>query len=544
VANIYGYRKDAKVGFVRGLADRSIQIGSQTYSTDDLNTSLAKFQEHFNLLETIQRHGYLRAAMSVVGKSTIGSWWNIRKHAEYGDKARDGQRKRLYEFYMFKNRQWDNIKDYQSIAYKLMIGAMYLRYFGRAAYQIVRNEVGTPLGFDFLPGLVLPNVDREGYFKEPAFVQYPSATLTDRVEFEDPRDIIYVVNPDWSGSAMGGSDIEALTTYVLPIDLYLMLGAREYLKNRDKPEVIYSLPPDISDEAFDAFVREMEARRSGMSNLGRNPIAIQGEFDVKELEQMPDGLPYQDSRKDARDEELAVAGVTGAKLGLSEYMTNANLRELRREFHETSLVPLFIQQEISFYEQIHVREFRYPGWEFKFNSPDFLNLVEKATVHMRYWQIGVMNPNEIRHERGLPARSDDMGDIYRDQLLTVVDDLTDDDPQGDITMPGTPPEGREEDPGAPAAVGEPNMDDPDPVRGDQHDETPRESMISELRQWRTFALKRKKRGKSVREFNTVYIPAEVRRMIQSEVSKASSCVELAIVFEEAVAAFEEALYAE
>lgn len=544
MATIYGYRKDAKVGFIRGLGDSTIQVGGQLYSTSDLNSSITKFSEHFDLLDTIQRHGYLRAAMSVIGKSTIGSWWNIRRHDEYGEKARDGQRKKLYEFYMFKNRKWDNIKDYQSIAYKLMIGAMYLRYFGRSAYQIIRDENGSPLGFDFLPGLVIPNVDREGYFKNPAFIQYPTRNVSNFVEFENPRDIIYVINPDWTGSATGGSDIESLTTYVLPIDLYLMLGAREYLKNRDKPEVVYSLPADISDEAFDAFVREMEARRSGMSNLGRNPIAVQGEFDIKELEQLPDGLPYQDSRKDARDEELAVTGVTGAKLGLSEYMTNANLRELRREFHETSLVPLFIQQEIAFYEQVHVREFSYPGWEFKFNSPDFLNLVEKATVHMRYWQIGVMNPNEIRHEAGLPARTDEMGDVYRDQMLSVIDDLTDDDPQGDITMPGTPPEGREEDPGSPAQVGEPNMDDADPVRGDQHDETPRESMLSELRQWRAFALKRKKKGKALREFNTVHIPDDVRLLIQEEIGNAKDYADVADVFAQAMAAFEEALDAE
>ena len=60
---------------------------------------------------------------------------------------------------MSQNRQWDNIKDYQSIAYKLMIGAMYLRYFGQSAYYIVRDGSGKATVLDFLPGLVDPNVD-------------------------------------------------------------------------------------------------------------------------------------------------------------------------------------------------------------------------------------------------------------------------------------------------------------------------------------------------------------------------------------------------
>lgn len=209
-------KKNTKqVQVVRTLRD-TVQIGEQSFLKSDLNPSLVRFAEFWDLMETVKRHGYLRAAMSVVGKSAVGAWWSLRKHPEYKGKSPERHRKVLFEFYMFTNRRWDNIKDFQSFAYKLMIGVMYLRYFGQTAFQIIRDERGNPIGLDHLPGLVIPNVDGVGNFKSPAFVQYPTKDPSVSFSFEDPRDIVYITNPDWEGSPLGGTDIEALTDFTLP----------------------------------------------------------------------------------------------------------------------------------------------------------------------------------------------------------------------------------------------------------------------------------------------------------------------------------------
>jgi hypothetical protein len=492
----------------------------------DLGTALRRFHDFWILMDTVKNHGYIRAAMSTVGRSAVGAWWSLRRHSEYGDKASELQRRKLYNFYMMRNRRWDNIKDFQGIAYKLMIGAEYLRYFGQAAYQIIRDETGRPVGLDHLPGLIIPNVDSAGYFKpgRPAFIQYPSRDISVKVEFSDPRDIVYLINPDWEGSPMGGTDVESLSTYALPIDLYLQVAAREYLKNRDKPEVVYELAPDISDEAFNDFVKEMQSRQAGPSNLGRSPIAIQGEFKVHEMRPYPDALPYQESRKETREEALAVTGVSGAKLGITDAMAAANIREMRREFHEASMSPLFRLIEMGLYEQIHVREFRADGWEFKFNSPDFLSAVERATVHMRYRQMGALSPNEVRYDIGKPARPDDQGDMFDDQEI----------PENQ----GSPPEGREEEPDAPSQIGEPSLTGDDPVRGDQHDEEVR-SMIGELRRWRAFALKRAVKGKSLRAFRPEYLPLDMAGLVEEHLSRAQTPEDVARIFDEAITTLEE-----
>jgi len=355
----------------------------------------------WDLLDTIKVHGYLRAAMSVIGRSTIGAWWQLRKHNEFTSQAKELHRKRLVDFYMFSRREWDNIKDFYSMAYKLMIAAMYLRYFGFCAFQIVRDGTGEALGLDFLHGYVIPNVDKEGFFKTPAFIQYPTnSSKESRVVFENPRDIVYITNPDWEGYPSGGSDIRALVDYNLPLDLHLQTAAREYMLNRNTPEAYYVLSPDISDDAFDDFVEALEARYSGPQNMGRNPVAVAGELKIERVGKIPSELPFQATRDSTRMETLATAGVSGGKMGIMGDMTNSNLREMRREFHETSMQPLFRVLETGFYEQIHRREFGYSGWEFRFNTPDFLTAVEQATVHMRYHSMGVLSPNEIRHDLG------------------------------------------------------------------------------------------------------------------------------------------------
>ena len=490
------------IGF--GKPSKSLEVIEKGFSSSSIamNTAVeyGRFAAFWDLMSTVKVHGYVRAAMSVIGRSTVGTWWALNQNSEFKVQATERKRKKLLEFYMMYDRQWDNIKDFYSIAYKMMIAAMYLKYFGQAAFQIVRNNADQAIGFDFLNGLVIPNVDEQGYFQSPAFKQYPTPDRLTCVEYASARDIVFIVNPDWEGSATGGSDMESLTDFALPLDIYLQTAARNYMKNRDRPEVVYQLASDIDDEAFTAFTEMIREKYSGAANVGRNPVAVKGDLKVIELSKLPSDLPYQEARKDTRTETFAVTGVTGAKLGVSEDLSSANLRELRREFFETSMLPLFRMIEMALYEQVHIREFDSPGWDFKFDNPDFLTAVETATVHMRYHQVGALNPNEIRADLGMDPREG--GEDFVD---------TTEEPE---QPQGSPPEGREDEPDAPANTGEPTLDDQDPPRGDNHDDETR--MYLELKKWRVFALRRLKKGRGLRRFESPHIPLDIGELIQEE----------------------------
>ncbi len=547
--------------------------------------SLQKFLLFWVMMDTIRVHGYTRAAMSAIGRATVGTWWTLVKHEEWGEQATEEERISLLEFYSSTNREWDNIKDYQNLAYKLTIGAQYLKFFGQVAFLLNRNGAGQLIGFDHLPGLVVPNVDNFGYFKDPAFVQYPTKDPRIRTEFSDPHDVLYITNPDWEGSPLGGSDIEALTEFTLPLDIYLQTAAREYMKNTNRPELIYMLPDDISDEAFDTFVKLLNTKYAGPTSMGRNPVAVQGELQVKRIDDLPKDLPYQEARVDARDETLAASGVSGPVLGIGDTFSSANIREARRQFHETTMEPLFRMIEGGFYEQVHIRELASPGWAIRFNNPDFLTAVERATVHMRYIQFGVFSPNEAREDLGKDARED--GDDY------VTPTGMEDEQQG------SPPEGREDDPDAPSETGEPTNDDQDPPRGDQHDEDARAlsdlyddeddgeypedttfvtetvspehpevpkwsgpdieaesreeaeaiaetlrtevigQLVAEIKAWRGWAVSRMKRGMRLRPYHTKLIPKDISELVQEQLEYAEDTETVVEIFDDLFALVEE-----
>lgn len=476
-----------------------------------------RFQLFWDLMDALRLQGYLRASISVIGRSAIGPGWELSKDLYFKEEATDAQAKRLRKFYSYDSKDWNNIKDWYTLTQKLLVGSQYLKFFGQAAFHILRNDRGTPQGLDFLFGLTVPNVDEQGNFKDgEAFHYFPERDPSKKVVFKDPRDVLYIVNPSFDGSHIGSSDVESLVEFNLPLSIYLSLAARRYMENRDTPELIYELPADISDEAFDEFIDVLESKYTGPQNIGKNPVVVAGELNIKEVSnELPKDLPYNEARLDALHETLAVTGTNIDKIGIPTDSDMAAFKERRREFHETTMLPLFRIIEDSLYEQIHLREFNVPGWRFTFKNPDFLTAVERATVHMRYRQQGVLNANEIRNELGLQERTDPDGEEYTVPTGTPTENQ------------GAPPEGREDRPDSPGEVGEPTLDDQDPPRGDDHDDVNSESrsiksargevddIVEELEAYQRFLANHK--GTPPRDFVFVAVPDTVAYIIKEQI---------------------------
>lgn len=495
-----------------------------------------RLQLFWDLMDVLRMQGFLRASISVIGRSAIGPGWELKKDPYLKDEASDAQAKRLRKFYANSGKKWDNIKDWYNIVQKLLISSEYLKYFGQAAFHILRNSRGTPQGLDFMYGLVIPNVDEQGRFKEEAFHYYPTRDIKKKVIFKDPRDVLYIINPSFDGSPIGSSDVESLTEFNLPLSLYLSIAARRYMENRDTPELVYELPADISDEAFDEFVSVLESKYTGPQNVGKNPVVVAGELNIKEISnELPKDLPYNEAKMETLHETLAVTGTNVDKIGIPTNVDTAAFKERRREFHETTMIPLFKLIEEAFYEQLHIREFNAPGWRFSFKQPDFLNAVERATVHMRYGQQGVMSPNEIRNELGFSERTDEYGDLYVVPNGTPVEEQ------------GSPPEGREDRPDSPGEVGEPTLDDQDPPRGDGHDDvssedrsilkpkTAKEEVIAvkkELESYKRFLANRE--WSPSRDFLFKYVPDTLAHLLNKQISESASVEEINEIFDEAL----------
>ena len=454
-----------------------------------------------DVVDVLKVNGFLKASLAKITDSAVGTWWTLAKAQEHQADAKDKNKKKLDKFYNFSDPSWSNIKDFYGMSQKIAYAALSLKFFGQAAFYILRDEkTEQPVGFDYIAGFVMPNIDETGKFKSPAFIQIAETGKT--VEYE-ADEIVFITRPAVDGVATGDILVDALTKFSLPLDLYLQASALKYIENGRLPPSIWELPENISDEGFDALADYIAQEYTGAANVGKSPIVVSGTLNVKRVGSFPDDIPYLEARSSSREEAFTLVGTPSAKLGITENIQGAVLEEIRKEFHESTMRPLFTYLEEGFFKQIHQRLFNVEDWIFKFNAPDFLDSVQRATVHMRYRQIGVLNANEIRSELGKGERADGGGEFYTD-------------PKSDApnNEQGSPPEGREDEPDAPEETGEPTLDDQDPPRGDREVGNVKE-VLNEITLYKRFIDNRWDNLEQRRDFNFEFIKEDLQEVLRT-----------------------------
>lgn len=466
-----------------------------------------------DLLDAWTYHSWLRAALSVVGRSLMGPGFDIEPVEGFRHSAL--QKKKIWSFLnSYGSGNWDSIKDYYTPAAKLYVTAILIKLLGRSGWEIIRGENGKAMGYDVIFGQVNPNVDDTGRFKrgEPAFTQQFGSTTHN---FDNSQDIVYFLWPDADGSVTGGTDIESLVELVIPADLYAQSAYRNLHRNQSTPDGIWITDPGMDDDTYAAVVAQIDAKYQGQDNYGRAFITAKGDVDFKPIAQSRDDAPYLDGREMSRHETSAVTGVPGAKMGLTSEMSRAGLREVQRYFHESTMAPLFRFMEEVLYNQICIREFNAPGWRVKFKPPDFLTGMEKATIAQRYWGTGSLSPNEIRRGYlGLDSR--DGGDGYY-VPANVSGGAA-------LSQPGSAARAGADDSGLPTAdyVG----DEEKPLRADK--------MLKELRDWRKVE-KRIRQGKRFqKEFECHEIPSRMAQGVKIVLELAETVEEVSEVFAELI----------
>jgi len=425
-----------------------------------------------DVMDTLKVDGFFKASIDRIANSGVGAGWQLSKHADAFETASEDNKKKLEAFYWYAPDEWTNIRDFYGNSSKIAAALLYLRIFGQAAFHILKDEGGQPLGFEFIYGFVYPNVDKEGNFKDGVAFYQASLDTGKNIATYASDEIIFIVNPDISGRPYGDMLVESLSQYSLPLDIYLQSSALSYIMKSRMPPAIWEVPEGIGDDEFDELADYIEDQYEGPENVGRVPLVVSGEINVKRLESFPNDIPYLEARQQTREEIFTVLGTSAKKLGLTEDSLD---KEERREFFEATMLPLFKYIEEGFTTQIHKRIFKIEDWVFLFGRLDFLDSVERATVHMRYIQSGVYSPDDVRAEIGNGPRPDGGGDVYVDPREA----------NSSANNQGSPPEGREDRPDKPSDTGEPTLDDQDPPRGDR-----RSLIIDELSSLQRFVTKR------------------------------------------------------
>lgn len=471
VSKFHKQKKENSIGLQKAKDTKELSEKTRSLITSiENNDILYRYIMFKDIMDTLKADGYFKASIDTIANSGVGAGWSVDKHKDFFSNATDNNKKKLVEFYNYSSSSWDNIKDFYGFPSKISAALIYLRFFGQAAFQILKDEQDNPLGFEFIYGFIYPNVDSDGRFKDPNFIHVSLEDGKNLTNYSKDE-IVFIINPDIAGRPYGDMLVESISQYSLPLDIYLQSAALSYLQKSRLPPAIWEVPEGIGDDEFDELADYIEEQYEGTDNIGRVPLVVSGEIKVKRLESFPSDIPYLEARVATRQEILTVIGTSAAKMGLSD---DSLTKEDRKEFFETTMIPLFKYIEDGFTRQIHNRLFNIKDWVFAFGRLDFLDSVERATVHMRYSQQGALSPNEIRSEIGKGPRADGKGDEYVDPNINK--------PQENQ---GSPPEGREDRPDAPEETGEPTLDDQDPPRGDR-----RSLIIDELSSLQRFIINR------------------------------------------------------
>ena len=376
------------------------------------------------VLDSFYKHPWLASAALSIARTISGTGWSLNprnkgKPVEDFDNKVKSIRRYLENKYVIKNNK-PNIKDTVSFTSKIFSTVLYYVLFGFAAWETIFDDRGAASGFDFINAVVIPNIDSQGYFKEPAFIAYPFTDSGDVILYNDAREVVFFSNPSLTGNFIGHTFIEPVLYTSVPADIYAERAYLNLHKNNARPPGIWIVNEDVDDEEFDQIYELIDSLYRGTDNYGYTGLVVRGGLDFKEFRSTAsDDMPFIRGRQYMRDEISSVLGVPTPILGISEEIGKSNLQEVRRDFYERTLRPLMSSIEEIITNQVIVRYFKYDDIAFEFNKPDFLKAVERSAVARRYFEIGALSPNEVRQiYHNLPPRPG--GDFYINEIRTNI----------------------------------------------------------------------------------------------------------------------------
>jgi len=172
-------------------------------------------------------------------------------------------------------------------------------------------------------------------------------------------------------------------------------------------------------EGLKEFLAEIRQKKAWSSipilNLQGEKAAVEI---VKLLADIPDGA-YLNLLKFNREEVYVAFGVPPILLGIVENANRSNSIEQAKKFYEDEIIPL--QQEIALrFTRMIKDDFGFTNWTFKFNQPDFRNMVEEEQIATEGVSDGSLSINEKRAILGYDPIMDAEGNKIEGADMHIV----------------------------------------------------------------------------------------------------------------------------
>lgn len=526
------------------LNGQYLDASSLMSSNVNRNDGFQHFYNKSNILRSAgTRHSWTHATAISIGRAAIGGGYSFVRHPIFGKEISPARQKEIDKIMVDVNKVFfaapektKYIQDTNGLSAKIYYTANSFVLYGQFTWEKVRDRnTGKMVGFDALPGITMPNVDANGKFQTPAYYFRPWNSQT-VVEYK-VRDLMYVTNPGLDMSIFGSSDYDALSDNTVPSDIYASKAYKLQFENINAPyNGVWVVDPSTSEQDYLDFLAMLSNRYTGIESFGANPLVIKGQAKFEEhRSRSNDDAPYLEGRRYNQEEISAVTGVSSAKLGITDNASKTNHRELRREFHENTLRPVFQFIEDGIYAQIMCQEFDLPEYKLAFNRPDLSTALEEATILGRYLQNGIMSPDEARAALGKASRTDEYGSKF---FIPSSGAWVSSDNIVETPMQTVSPSSGGIDANAESATDKQNVSEqkvPTPEGGSKsqfsNQRAPADDaiyrnksesdIIAELRRWKRYEQKRADKPRS-RDFVVEFIPVEMSELIKTSIETIES----------------------
>jgi HK97 family phage portal protein len=215
----------------------------------------------------------------------------------------------------------------------------------------------------------------------------------------------------------------------------ICIAAEQYIAelygNNAMPSMVVTGGAFTNKEQYELW-RQAWQESYGATAAGRGGTALLKEgMDIKEVAWTPIDAQVEAMRKFQRIEIAQVYGVPPHKLADLERATFSNIEEQSLEFVRDTAAPWVRLAEQSAQRDLLTERDQQAGYVVRFDMSAATEgkLKERTEAYGKAYEIGAMNPNEIRQRIGLDPRDDEGGEAYATpmNMRTTDDDVSNDD---------------------------------------------------------------------------------------------------------------------
>jgi HK97 family phage portal protein len=279
--------------------------------------------------------------------------------------------------------------------------------WGNGYARIRTNDMARPTGLQYLhPSTVVPFIDEGTLYYAIINPEKPA----DQAEILQSYEILHIP----ALSTNGYSGISPVRAHMHSIGLGMAateFGAT-FFGNGSNLAGVLEHPGKISDEAIDRLREQWHSKYGGVDNSHKTAVLADG-IKYNRIGVPPNEAQFLETRQFQIEDIARIYNVPPHKIKHLHRSTYNNIEQQNIEFAQDTIRPWVKKIE----EELDRKLFRTDerGKYFtRFNIDGLLRGDYKTRMegHYRMFQMGAINPDEIRKLEGMPPRPDGKGDQY------------------------------------------------------------------------------------------------------------------------------------